>query len=63
MNNIAYLIRRFPFFPMPESGDYIFQFVHIDDMADLIFDCLMNKGNRQIDAVGPDRTSFKQIIT
>lgn len=63
INNIAYLIRRVPFFPMPGNGDYIFQFVHADDMADLIFKSIESDGNEDVDAVGPDRISFKQIIT
>lgn len=62
LNNIAYLIKRFPVFPMPGNGNYIFHFVHVEDMADLIVKCLHSSQNTEVDAVGPDRLSFKQII-
>lgn len=29
LNNIAYLIKRFPVFPLPGDGNYIFHFVHV----------------------------------
>jgi nucleoside-diphosphate-sugar epimerase len=40
INNIAYLIKRCPVFPMPGDGKYIFHFVHVEDMAELIVKCL-----------------------
>lgn len=62
INNIAYLIRRFPVFPLPGDGNYIFHYVHVEDMADLIVKCLDSDENLDLDAVGPDRLSFKEII-
>ena len=40
MNNLAYLVRKFPLFPMPGDGKYIFQLVHVEDMAELILKCI-----------------------
>lgn len=62
INNIAYLIRRFPIYPLPGDGKYILQFVHVEDMAELIVKCLDSNENLDLDAVGPDRLSFKEII-
>jgi nucleoside-diphosphate-sugar epimerase len=62
LNNTAYLIRRFPVFPLPGDGNYIFHFVHVEDMADLIVKCLESEENLDLDAVGPERLSFKEIV-
>lgn len=40
INNIAYLVKKVPFFPIPGDGKYIFQFVHVQDMAELIVKCI-----------------------
>lgn len=62
INNMCYLIKRFPFFPLPGDGNYYFQFVHAQDMAELIVGCLQSDKNYEIDAVGPDKVSFKAIV-
>jgi nucleoside-diphosphate-sugar epimerase len=62
INNMAYLIKKFPFFPLPGDGNYHFQFVHAQDMAQLIVASLESGNNYEIDAVGPDNISFKQIV-
>ena len=35
LNNIAYLLRRFPVFVMPGSGEYCLQPVYVDDLAQI----------------------------
>ena len=35
INNIAYLLRRFPIFAIPGKGDYKLQPIYVEDMADL----------------------------
>ena len=62
INNIAFLIKRFPLFPIPGDGSYYFQFVHAEDMAELIVKALESSENAEVDAVGPDKTTFKEII-
>jgi nucleoside-diphosphate-sugar epimerase len=62
INNIAYLIRKFPVFPVPGDGNYYFQFVHAEDMARLIVEALESESNMDVDAVGPDKVTFRQIV-
>ena len=62
INNIAYLVKRFPFFPLPGDGNYYFQYVHAEDMAKLIVDSIQSDKNYEIDAVGPDKATFKETI-
>jgi len=35
INNIAWLLRRFPFFAIPGAGDYGLQPVFVEDLAEL----------------------------
>ena len=62
INNIAYLLRHFPFFLLPGDGSYGIQPVYIEDVADLAVDGIYSKGNYIIDAVGPDAYSFKELV-
>lgn len=62
INNIAYLMRRFPFFGLPGDGSYRLQPVCVDDLADLIVEGVYAKNNYVIDAVGPDNFTFKEMV-
>lgn len=62
INNIAYLLRRLPFFLIPGDGSYGIQPVHIDDLADLAVEGIYRKDNYVIDAVGPETFTFKEIV-
>jgi NADH dehydrogenase len=62
INNIAYLLRRFPFFFIPGDGSYGIQPVYIEDLADLAVEAVYSKDNYVIDAVGPDAYSFKDLV-
>ena len=62
INNIAYLLRRFPFFLIPGDGSYGIQPVHIEDLADLAVEGVYSKDNYVIDAVGPDAYTFKGLV-
>ena len=61
INNIAFLLRRFPFFFMPGDGSYGIQPVYVEDLADLAVEGVYSKDNYVIDAVGPDAYTFKEI--
>lgn len=43
VNNIAYLVRKFPLYPVPGNGNYHLQFVHAQDMAELIVAAIESK--------------------
>lgn len=62
INNIAYLLRRFPFFLLPGDGSYRLQPVHVDDLADLAVEGVYRPDNYIIDAVGPDIFTFKEMV-
>lgn len=62
INNIAYLMRRFPFFGLPGDGSYRLQPICVDDLADLIVEGVYAKNNYVIDAVGPDNFTFKEMV-
>jgi len=63
INNIAYLLRRLPFFFIPGDGSYGIQPVYIEDLADLAVEGIYSRDNYTIDAVGPDSYTFKGLVT
>jgi NADH dehydrogenase len=62
INNIAYLMRRFPFFFIPGDGSYGIQPVFVEDLAELAVEGVYSKENYVIDAVGPDSYTFKEFV-
>ncbi|MGE5464097.1 MAG: SDR family oxidoreductase [Syntrophothermus sp.] len=62
INNIAYLLRRFPFFLLPGDGSYRLQPVHVEDVAALAVEGVYSRDNYIVDAVGPDIFTFKEMV-
>ena len=62
INNIAYLLRRFPFFAVPGSGKYRLQPIYVEDMAALCVQAGRSSENILVDAVGPDTFTFDQLV-
>jgi uncharacterized protein YbjT (DUF2867 family) len=62
INNIAWLLRRFPFFAIPGDGSYRLQPVFVDDLAELAVDVGYAQGNILWDAVGPDIFTFEEMV-
>jgi len=62
INNIAYLLRRFPLFALPGDGSYKLQPVYVDDVAELAVEGVYRTDNYIIDAVGPDIFTFKEMV-
>ena len=62
INNIAFLLRRFPVFALPGDGSYRLQPVYVEDVADLAVKAVYEKGNSIIDAVGPDIFTFREMV-
>lgn len=62
INNIAYLLRRFPIFLIPGDGSYGIQPVYVEDLADLAVEAVSRKDSYIIDAVGPDSYTFKELV-
>ena len=62
INNIAWLLRRFPFFAIPGDGSYRLQPVFVDDLAELAVDVGYAQDNILWDAVGPDIFTFEEMV-
>ena len=62
MNNTAWLLRRFPLFVIPGSGEYKLQPVFADDMAELAVDIGHREDNVTVDAVGPEVFTFNELV-
>jgi len=62
INNIAYLLRRFPFFALPGDGSYKLQPVYVDDLAELAVEGVYRTDDYILDAVGPDIFTFKEMV-
>lgn len=62
INNIAWLLRRFPVFVVPGKGDCLVQPVYVDDLAALAVDAAQERGNLVVDAVGPEVYSFRDLV-
>ncbi len=61
INNIAWLLRRFPVFGLPGDGSYKLSPVYVDDLAELAVEAVYKKENYIWDAVGPDEFTFKEM--
>jgi len=62
VNNIAWFLRRFPFFAMPGSGRYRLQPVTLDDAGEIIAEAALSSGDLTIDAAGPEVMTFEQLV-
>jgi NADH dehydrogenase len=62
INNIAYLLRHFPFFALPGDGSYKLQPIYVDDLAELVVEGVYSANNYIIDAAGPDIFTFKKMV-
>jgi nucleoside-diphosphate-sugar epimerase len=62
INNIAWLLRHFPFFGQIGNGQYKIQPVHVDDLAALAVEAGERDDNLIWDAVGPDIFTFDGMV-
>ncbi len=62
INNIAFLLRRFPVFGIPGNGAYRLQPVYVDDVAALAAEAVREKESYTVDAVGPDTLTFQELV-
>jgi uncharacterized protein YbjT (DUF2867 family) len=61
-NNIAWILRHFPVFALPGTGHYPVQPVHVDDVARMSEEVAHAEGNVIVDAAGPERMSFEELV-
>lgn len=62
INNIAWIVRRFPVFGVPGKGDYGLQPIFVEDMVDLMVDAGSRSDNLHVDAVGPEAFTFEELV-
>ncbi len=62
LNNIAWLLRRFPLYPIFGDGEYRVQPVYVDDVAKLAVELAHSNENIVCNAVGPETYSFKGLV-
>lgn len=62
INNIAWLLRRFPVFAQIGDGQYKLQPVFVDDLAELACAQTLGMENLITDAVGPDIFTFNELV-
>jgi NADH dehydrogenase len=62
INNIAWLLRRFPIFAIAGSGEYRIQPIFVEDMAELAVRAGQEGKNVVFDAVGPEVFTFEELV-
>jgi uncharacterized protein YbjT (DUF2867 family) len=62
LNNIAWLLRRFPFFAIPGRGDYRVQPIFAADLAEIAADAARDDLRVILDAVGPEIFTFDELV-
>jgi len=63
LDNLAWILRRAPVFGVAGDGLYRVRPVHVDDVAALCVARADGTGDEVIDAVGPERPSFLELVT
>jgi NADH dehydrogenase len=62
INNMAWLLRRFPFFAVMGDGTYGLQPIHVEDLAELAVEQGQRRENMVLDAVGPEAHRFIDLV-
>lgn len=62
INNIAWLLRKFPIFAIPGSGEYKLQPVFVEDVAEIAVNAAQKDENIIIDAAGPEIYTFGKLV-
>ncbi|MFQ5898845.1 MAG: SDR family oxidoreductase [Candidatus Methylomirabilia bacterium] len=62
VNNLAWLLRRFPVFAVPGSGEYRLRPVFVEDVAEIAVSLAHEDDNIVLDAVGPETYTFNELV-
>jgi NADH dehydrogenase len=62
VNNIAWLIRTFPVFPIFGDGGYTLQPVYVGDVAAIAVSCARGQQGVILDAIGPETFTFDDFV-
>ncbi len=61
-NNIAWVLRKFPFFAVFGDGSYRLQPIYVDDLAKLAVEQGAQTENTIIDAIGPETFTYRGLV-
>lgn len=62
LNNIAWLLRKMPLFPIPRAGGYRVQPIYVCDLAQLALHEAQQEGNRVVNAAASEILSYYQLV-
>jgi NADH dehydrogenase len=62
INNSAFMLRRFPLFAIPGTGEYRVQPIFVDDLAELAMDGGQRSDSYTVDAVGPETYTYTELV-
>jgi uncharacterized protein YbjT (DUF2867 family) len=62
INNIAWLLRHLPAFAVGDGGRYRIRGIHVEDLAQLCVQHSAGEAKVTLDAVGPDRPAFADMV-
>jgi len=62
INNIAWVLRRFPVFGVFGDGEYRIQPIFVDDLAQLAVEQGQGSENVVIDAIGPETFTYRELV-
>ena len=62
INNIAWVLRRFPVFGVFGDGSYRLQPIYVDDFAHLAVEQGRSSDNAVVDAIGPETFTYRELV-
>ncbi|MGH2598822.1 MAG: SDR family oxidoreductase, partial [Dehalococcoidia bacterium] len=62
VNNLCWVLRRFPVFGIPGDGQYRLQPVHVDDVAAIAVGAGRQTADLAVDAAGPETFAFDEFV-
>lgn len=63
INNISWMLRRFPLFGVFGDGSYKLQPIYVDDLAELAVARGAEKSNSIVDAIGPETFTYRELVS
>jgi len=63
INNIAWMLRRFPVFGVFGDGRYRLQPIFVDDLAQLSVEAASSAENIVLDAIGPETFTYRELVS
>ena len=62
VNNIAWLLRKFPIFGVWGDGQYRLQPIYVDDLAKIAVATGKDRENQIINCIGPETFTYRELV-